>query len=40
MENISHFVYNVGKCVLKDTKYSLMIPYNINSYFSEAVWHM
>ncbi|KAK5960340.1 Fmp27p PWA37_002414 [Arxiozyma heterogenica] len=40
MENISNFIYNVGKGVPKDTKYSIMIPFNINACFSEIRWHM
>ncbi|KAG0661326.1 hypothetical protein C6P44_002776 [Monosporozyma unispora] len=40
IEHIPDFIYNVGKGVPKDTKYSIMIPLNINAQFSEIRWHM
>ena len=40
MENIPDFIYDVGKGVPKNTKYSIMIPLNINACFSEIRWHM
>lgn len=40
VENIPDFIHDVGKKVPKDTKYSIMIPLNLNANFSEIRCHL
>lgn len=37
---VPNFIYNVGKKVPRDTKYSIMIPMHIDAKFSEIRWHL
>lgn len=40
VEHIPDFIYEVGKGVPKDTKYSILVPMHLDAKFSEIRWHL